>query len=62
MEKLAAAHPESSRIVDLHYFAGFSFEEIAQITAMSPRRIRHLWVKGRDWLRDRMTPRADRAQ
>jgi RNA polymerase sigma-70 factor, ECF subfamily len=62
MEKLALAHPESSRIVDLHYFAGFSFDEIAPITGMSPRRIRHLWVKGRDWLRDRMTPRADHAR
>lgn len=62
MEKLALDHPESSRIVDLHYFAGFTFDEIAQITGMSPRRIRHLWVKGRDWLRDRMTPPADRAR
>lgn len=62
MEKLALAQPESSEIVDLHYFAGFSFEEIAEITGMGPRRIRHLWVKGRDWLRDRMTPRANRAQ
>lgn len=62
MDKLALAHPESARIVDLHYFAGFSFEEIVPITGLTPRQIRHLWVKGRDWLRDRMTPRADRAR
>lgn len=62
MEKLSRAHPKSARIVDLHYFAGFSFEEIAQISGLSQRQIRHLWVKGRDWLRDRMTPPADRAQ
>lgn len=62
MEKLALAHPKSARIVDLHYFAGFSLEEIAQITGLSPRQIRHLWTKGRDWLRDRMTEPADRAR
>ncbi len=62
MEKLARSHPKSAHIVDLHYFAGFSLEEIAGVTDMSPRQIRHLWVKGRDWLRDRMTPRLDRGR
>ena len=57
MEKLGRKHPASVRIVDLHYFAGFSFEEIAEITGLSPRQVRHLWNKGRDWLKDRMQPR-----
>jgi RNA polymerase sigma-70 factor, ECF subfamily len=61
MEKLAKSQPKTSRIVDLHYFAGFSFEEIAEITGLSQRQIRHLWAKGRDWLKGRMTPLPDRA-
>lgn len=62
MDKLSQVHPKARPIVDLHYFAGFSFEEIAQITGLSPRQARHLWNKGRDWLKDRMTPRPDRAR
>lgn len=62
MEKLAQAHPRSLPIVYLHYFAGFSFEEIAAITGQRERQVRHLWVKGRDWLRERMKPPSDRAQ
>jgi len=62
MEKLGRAHPKALQIVDLHYFTGFSFDEIAEITGLSPRQVRHLWNKGRDWLKDRMQPRPDRAQ
>jgi RNA polymerase sigma-70 factor, ECF subfamily len=62
MDKLSQAQPKTRPIVDLHYFAGFSFEEIAEITGLSPRQVRHLWNKGRDWLKDRMTPPPDRAQ
>lgn len=62
MEKLGQAHPKSLRIVDLHYFAGFSFEEIAEITGLSPRQVRHLWDQGRNWLKNRTKPRRDREQ
>lgn len=61
MEKLGKAQPRTLPIVDMHYFAGFSFEEIAEITGLSQRQVRHLWNKGRDWLKDRMTPLKDRA-
>jgi len=61
MERLGEAHPRSLPIVDMHYFAGFSFDEIAGITGLTPRQVRHLWNKGRDWLKDRMAP-PDRAQ
>lgn len=57
MEKLGQTDPESLRIVDLHYFAGFTFEEIAGITGLRPRQVRHLWNKGKDWLKDRMRRR-----
>ena len=55
MEKLGQTDPKTLRIVDLHYFAGFTFEEIAEITGLSQRQVRHLWAKGKDWLQDRLT-------
>lgn len=54
MEKLAEVHPRSLPIVDLHHFAGFSFDEIAGITGLSARQVRYLWEKGRDWLREQL--------
>lgn len=52
MERLEKQDPEIARIVDMHYFAGFTLEEIAEITGMTLRQVRHRWVKGRDWLKD----------
>jgi DNA-directed RNA polymerase specialized sigma24 family protein len=54
MDKLEKADVEAARTVDMHYFAGFTFEEIAEITGLSIRQVRHRWEKGRDWLKDRM--------
>lgn len=54
MEKLEQKDPEAARIVDLHYFAGFTLEEIAEITGLTFRQVRHRWEKGRDWLKDRL--------
>ena len=54
MDRLEKAHLEAARIVDMHYFAGFTFEEIAEITELSFRQVRHRWEKGRDWLKDRL--------
>jgi RNA polymerase sigma factor (TIGR02999 family) len=54
MEKLAKANLAAARIVDLHYFAGFTLDEIAEITGLTLRQVRHRWEKGRDWLKLRM--------
>ena len=54
MDQLENANSEAARIVDMHYFAGFTFEEIAEITGLSFRQVRHRWEKGRDWLKDRL--------
>jgi RNA polymerase sigma-70 factor, ECF subfamily len=54
MEKLAKANPLAARIVDLHYFVGFNFDEIAEITGLTSRQVRHRWIRGRDWLKLRM--------
>jgi RNA polymerase sigma factor (TIGR02999 family) len=54
MDKLEKADSEAARIVDMHYFAGFTFDEIVEITGLTFRQVRHRWEKGRDWLKDRM--------
>ena len=54
MDQLEKTNMEAARIVDMHYFAGFTFDEIAEITELSFRQVRHRWEKGRDWLKDRI--------
>jgi len=54
MEKLEKYDHEAACIVDMHYFAGFTLEEIAKITGLTVRHIRHRWEKGRDWLKLRL--------
>jgi RNA polymerase sigma factor (TIGR02999 family) len=54
MDRLEKANLEWARVVDMHYFAGFTLQEIAEITGLSPRQVRLRWEKGRDWLKDHM--------
>src|ERR1700694_3056381 len=54
MEQLERKDREVARVVDMHYFAGFTLEEIAEITGLTFRQVRHRWGKGRDWLKDRL--------
>jgi len=54
MERLEKAIPEAARIVDMHYFAGFTLQEIAELSGLTFRQVRHLWERGRDWLKDRL--------
>lgn len=54
MDSLEKIDAEWARVVDMHYFAGFTLEEIAEITGLSLRQIRVRWEKGRDWLKDRL--------
>lgn len=54
MDQLEKINLGASRVVDMHYFAGFTFDEIAEITGLTLRQVRHRWEKGRDWLKLRM--------
>jgi DNA-directed RNA polymerase specialized sigma24 family protein len=38
--------------VDLHYFVGYTLEEITEKTGWTLRQVRDRWVRGRDWLKD----------
>ncbi len=51
MEHLDREHPERARIVDMHFFAGFTFGEISEKLQLSERQVRLRWEKGRDWLK-----------
>ena len=55
MERLDQVDPAAARIVDMHYFAGFTLEEISEITGLTFRQVRHRWEKGRDWLKRRLS-------
>jgi RNA polymerase sigma factor (TIGR02999 family) len=54
MEKLEIADVEAARVMDMHYFAGFSIQEIVEITGWSDRQIRSRWRKAQNWLKDRL--------
>jgi RNA polymerase sigma factor (TIGR02999 family) len=54
MEQLEKDDRAAARVVDMHYFAGFTLDEIAEITGLSLRQVRHRWEKGRDWLKLRL--------
>ena len=54
MDRLEKHDPQSARIVDMHYFTGFTLQEIAEISGLTFRQVRHRWERGRDWLKDRL--------
>ena len=52
MDRLEAKHPDSARIVDMHYFSGFTLEEIAHETGLTfESRSAYAWEKGLKWLK-----------
>ena len=56
MEYLEQFDPATAQVVDMHYFAGFSLQEISEVTHLSLRQVRHRWEKGRNWLCRRLAP------
>jgi RNA polymerase sigma factor (TIGR02999 family) len=50
VDELAEAEPELAEIVDLKFFCGFSFAEIAAMRGVSERTIQRNWEKGRLYL------------
>jgi len=50
LDELATAEPELAQIVDLKFFCGFSFEEIAAMRGVSERTAKRMWEKARIYL------------
>jgi RNA polymerase sigma factor (TIGR02999 family) len=51
LDALAALDPLAADLVKLHYFAGFSVEETAEILQLSRATAYRLWTYARAWLR-----------
>jgi len=50
LDELAEAEPLLAQVVDLHFFCGFSFAEIAALRAVSERTVQRHWEKARIYL------------
>jgi len=50
LEKLAEADPELAELVDMKFFCGFSFGEIAGMRKLSERTVKRQWRKARMYL------------
>jgi RNA polymerase sigma factor (TIGR02999 family) len=50
LEELAKVEPELAEVVDLKFFCGFSFAEIAAMQKLSERTIQRRWEKARIYL------------
>lgn len=50
LEELAAIEPELATVVDLRFFCGFSFGEIAAMQSISERTVQRKWEKARIYL------------
>ncbi|MGH8186242.1 MAG: sigma-70 family RNA polymerase sigma factor, partial [Steroidobacteraceae bacterium] len=50
VEHLAAAEPRLAQLVDLKYFSGFSFADIAAMWGVSERTVQRDWEKARLFL------------
>ncbi len=50
LDELAESEPILAEVVDLKYFCGFSFEEIAAMKSLSERTVRRHWTKARAYL------------
>lgn len=50
LDDLAAVDPELAQIVDLKFFCGFSFAEIAEMRGVSERTVQRHWERARVYL------------
>ena len=50
LERLSKLDARQGRIVELHFFGGLSFEEIASVLNLSERTVKRDWALARIWL------------
>jgi RNA polymerase sigma-70 factor, ECF subfamily len=53
--RLAEFDPRQARVLELHFFAGLTFDEIATELGVSVRTIKSDWAVARAWLHQQMT-------
>jgi RNA polymerase sigma factor (TIGR02999 family) len=52
MDQLWATDKEAALVVDMHYFVGYTYEEVAEKTGLTLRQVRRRWKRGSEWLKD----------
>jgi RNA polymerase sigma factor (TIGR02999 family) len=57
LERLAAADPQQSRVVELRFFAGLSVQETAETLGVSAATVKRDWATARLWLYNELTTR-----
>ena len=50
LDRLADWDPRQSRVVEMHFFGGLGFEEIAEVLSISDRTAKRDWTMARAWL------------
>jgi RNA polymerase sigma-70 factor (ECF subfamily) len=53
--KLAASDSRKAHVVELHYFGGFTFDEIAKILEVAKTTVERDWKFARSWLRNEIS-------
>ncbi len=56
LDTLAEVEPDLAHVVDLKFFCGFSFEEIAAMHGVSERTVQRQWAKARIYLHRALRP------
>lgn len=51
LERLAQLDARQARIVELHFFGGMGFEDIARLLGVSDRTVKGDWGMARAWLK-----------
>lgn len=50
LARLAEAHPDYARIVELRFFAGLTVDEAAEVLEISPATLKRRWTFAKAWL------------
>ena len=58
LERLSEFDERQGRVVELHFFGGLTFEEIALVLGISERTAKREWSMARAWLRTELAERA----
>jgi RNA polymerase sigma-70 factor, ECF subfamily len=55
LTRLAEFDPRQARVLEMHFFGGLTFEEIALQLSVSTRTIKRDWTMARAWLRQELS-------
>lgn len=54
LESLKKVDRSAAVVFEMHYFVGYTFKEIAEVTRLSPRQVRYLWTQASKWMASRL--------